>query len=112
MLFGELLRALRTEAGKSSAELARHLEVSTPYISIVEHGDCTPFTAERIHATAEFLGVDPTALFLAGARERGYIDLSTDVSSEQLVLGAVLQREWRRLSVDDVRRLTAILCRP
>src|SRR5580700_8545048 len=57
--FGNLLRKLRIESGRSIGEVARHLEVSTVYISDVERGVRAPLTAERILRAAQFLGVKP-----------------------------------------------------
>jgi transcriptional regulator with XRE-family HTH domain len=50
--FGRLLRELRIEAGRSIGEVARHLDVSTVYISDVERSVRAPLTAERIRQVA------------------------------------------------------------
>ena len=66
MHFGTLLRILRTDAGLSLRQLASTLEVSSAYLSRVEHGhDATP-TPDRLVAIARALGVAPTLLLELG----------------------------------------------
>jgi len=69
--FGEVLRRLRRETGKTLGEVARLLRVSTVYVSDVERGNRKPFCARRILEIADFLGKDAEELLKASDRERG-----------------------------------------
>jgi transcriptional regulator with XRE-family HTH domain len=80
--FGEVLRRLRRESGKTLGEVARLLGVSAVYVSDVERGNRKPFTRGRILEIADFLGKDPKELLKASDRERGVIEYDiTDANS-------------------------------
>src|SRR5579862_3406622 len=72
--FGEVLRRLRREAGKTIGDVARLLDVSTVYVSDVERGNRKPFTRGRILEIAKCLEKDPSELLKASDRERGVIE--------------------------------------
>lgn len=72
--FGDLLRMLRREAGKTLGDVARELGVSIVYLSDVERGNRKPFNTERLVKTARFLKTDPKKLIEAADREKGFIE--------------------------------------
>jgi transcriptional regulator with XRE-family HTH domain len=67
--FGELLRRLRKEKGKSMGDLARHLVVSVPYISDVESRSQFRLDATTVSYMARQVGA---------ALERRWSDLSEE----------------------------------
>jgi transcriptional regulator with XRE-family HTH domain len=102
--FGKLLRKLRIEAGRSIGEVARHLDVSTVYVSDVERGVRAPFTAERILQTAQFLGVKAGQLLIAAALQKKVFefDVSGATPAELHALsgmarGGVTERQWEEI---------------
>jgi transcriptional regulator with XRE-family HTH domain len=108
--FGQLLRSLREEKEKTMGQLARHLGVSVPYISDVEHDNRAPLTRERILAAAEFLGVDPKQLLVAAAAGRGAFELDANVGGrKQKEVGAALMRSWPELSDDELSAIARVL---
>lgn len=108
--FGELLRRLRKEKGKSMGDLARHLVVSVPYISDVERGYRPPLTEDRIRDVAHFLVVNPRPLLEAAAESRSQFRLdATAVSSMARQVGAALERRWSDLSEEELRNIESIL---
>ena len=108
--FGDLLRRLRKQAGKTMKDLGDHLKVSTAYISDVERGLRAPWMAERIVDVAEFLNVDPEPLIIAAAQSRGAFQLrANDMPPRAIALGAALQRGWTSLTDDQLDRVRKIL---
>jgi len=102
--FGKLLRKLRIGAGRSIGEVARHLEVSTVYVSDVERGVRSPFTAERIRQAAQFLGVPPGQLLIAAALQKKVFefDVSGATPTELRALsgmarGGVSDEQWEEI---------------
>lgn len=80
--FGEVLRQLRRETGKTLGEVARLLNVSTVYLSDVERGNRKPFTRERILKICDFLEKDADELLQAADRERGVIEYDITNASD------------------------------
>lgn len=72
--FGDLLRKLRRNAGKTLGDVARLLGVSVVYVSDVERGNRKPFSNERIIQISNFLGEPPDPLMEAADWERGFIE--------------------------------------
>ena len=108
--FGKLLRKTRKDAGKSMGDLARHLQVSVPYISDVERGNRSPFIQGRLLEVARFLGSDPARLLGAAAREKGAFELdAASVTEKAREVGAALARGWSGLSDEDLEKIRAIL---
>ena len=109
--FGDLLRTLRSQAGMSMGELARHLDVSVPYISDVERGNRPPLTAVRIEQVADLFGVDSTELHSAAGVSRGSFELPLPQSASRLArqVGASLMRGWSHLSDDDLEMIANVL---
>jgi PTS system nitrogen regulatory IIA component len=62
MGFGKVLRTLRTTSGLSLRELARELDVSPTYLSLIETGKSPPPVEEKIIRLEAKLGVPPGSL--------------------------------------------------
>ena len=107
-VFGKLLRKKRTEAGRTMGQLARHLGVTVPYISAVEHGEKKPLTHDRIIQTAAYLEIDAQLLFAAAAQDGRAFELVGRTPIEREV-GAALARSWTDLSEDQLRRIQGVV---
>ena len=108
--FGNLLREIRQKAGKSMGDLARHLQVTVPYISDVERGHRAPLTDDRIRDIASFLNVDPGPLFKAAAQHRGVFQLGVlEGRPKSLEVGAALMRRWTELSEEELDQIEKII---
>lgn len=68
--FGMMLRDIRTRAGKSLGDTARHLAIGIVYLSDVERGIEIPLHPEKIEAACAFFGVDPKELLAAATTEQ------------------------------------------
>ena len=68
--FGEYLRTLRSDAGKTQAELAEAIGVSNAYVSAIEKGKKPAPPRALVNALAGVLGVDEVALWTVAQRER------------------------------------------
>ena len=79
--FGEVLRQLRRESGKTLGDIARLLHVSTVYVSDVERGNRKPFARERILKIADYLNKDPKPLLSAADNEKGVIEYEINGAS-------------------------------
>ncbi|MBU0755674.1 MAG: PTS sugar transporter subunit IIA [Planctomycetes bacterium] len=76
MGFGIILRTLRTTAGLSLRELARDLEVSPTYLSLIETGKSPPPVEDKILRIEDRLGVPPGSLLsFTGRHPRRVIEL-------------------------------------
>lgn len=109
--FGELLRQLRKEAGRSMAEVAEHLDFSVPYVSDVERGKRAPLAHDRIVALASFLNVSTAPLLAKAAVSRGAfeLDASGEMSSLKEKVGAALMRGWPDLTEEQLRTIDQVL---
>lgn len=107
--FGQLLRKLRSAAGVSMGQLARHLGVSVPYVSDVERGHRPPFMNEKIIKTAALVGADANQLLRVAAESRGAFVLDAKaVSPRAREVGAALMRGWP-LSEEKLEEIQQIL---
>lgn len=102
--FGKLLRKLRIASGRSIGEVARHLQVSTVYVSDVERGVRAPLTSERIRTVAPFLGASPGELLVtASVQKRVFeFDVSDATPMELRALsgmarGGVSEQQWEEI---------------
>ncbi len=109
--FGQLLRELRTKAGRSMGDVARELKVSVSYVSDVERGGRPPFVKDKIVVVAKFLGEkDLKQLLLAGGRSRGAFELDArHVRPRAQEVGAALTRRWTDLSDEQLDQISAIV---
>src|SRR5262249_1978231 len=108
--FGDLLRLVRTKAGKSLNVLARHLEVSNTYLSEVEQGRRTPLTKTNIIKTAAFLGIDPLPLMVAASQwsDEMFLDMSR-CSTKGREVGASLVLRWPELTEKELEAIAKIV---
>ncbi len=91
-------------------ELARHLDVSVPYISDVELGRRSPLTRENIMSAAAFLGATPNELLAAAADSKGVFELGAkNLPLKKRQLGAALSRGWHDLSSEQVDQIADIV---
>lgn len=110
--FGDELRRLRIEAGKTMAELAESLGISVPYLSDVERGRRNPFTTERIMFIAELLQVDVDGLFLARVHDTHEMTLRMkDPRPMAKEVGAGLMRVFHDLDDDELKELNGMIVR-
>lgn len=110
--FGEVLRRVRKEAGKTLADVADILGVSISYVSDVERGRRDPWASERIHQLARGLGVDPAPLLQAAATSRGAFQLAAKgVSPKAHAVGLSLMRRWTELSDEQLQEIALTLDR-
>lgn len=110
--FGQVLRQLRREAGRTLGDVARLLGVSAVYVSDVERGNRRAFTRERIIQIANFLEKDPTELLRAADRERGVIeyDITNARPLEADVVGGLVTGLARGgVSDEQLQRIRGIL---
>lgn len=109
-MFGELIKKLRMDAGKSCREVAEGLGVSISYLSDVENGRRPPLTSVRCRKLVKVLGVKSNAIFMAAAKSKGYFELPFRPDSDLANSTAVaLQLRWSKLTEDDFRALLKIL---
>lgn len=99
-LFGDILRRWREEARVSLGVLARHLGVSTPYLSGVERNRKAPLATAKIFKAATYLGKDPRELFEAAAEYAGHLTLETS-NEKAMQAGAALARTWQSMTPED-----------
>lgn len=76
--FGQTVRTLREDAGKTMGDLARALDVSVTYVSDIERGQRPPPSAETVDAIAKFLGVDSLGLHRLAGEARGVFHIRTE----------------------------------
>ncbi|HEY0143636.1 MAG TPA: helix-turn-helix transcriptional regulator [Thermoanaerobaculia bacterium] len=108
--FGALLREIREHAEVTMGQLARHLDVSVPYLSDVERGNRPPLVDSKIFRAAEFLDVQPDELLRAAAEARGAFQLDASrVSEPARQLGAMLARQWGEMSDKKVENVLRAL---
>jgi len=94
--YGALFRQARKAAKVTLAAAARHLDVSTSFLSDVELGRRPPMANDRTCLAAELFGVKPETLVEAAAVRRGEYVLPASVSDKGLKAGAALACGWER----------------
>jgi transcriptional regulator with XRE-family HTH domain len=112
--FGPLLRKLREDADVTMGQLARHLEVTVPYISAIEHSDRAPLTPQNILAAAELIGADAQPLLVAAAEDGTAFKLKLVATGErpmELQVGAALARSWTDLSNDQLSAIYDVIAK-
>lgn len=75
MSFGVALRAARRRAGKSQADLAKYLGISTAYVSDMERGYRSPLTNDRLEKAARYLDADVMPLLEGRAAWHGCVEI-------------------------------------
>jgi transcriptional regulator with XRE-family HTH domain len=76
--FGEMVRALREDAGITMGDLAKALSVSVTYISDIERGQRRPPSVQMVDAIAKRLGVDPLGLHRLACEDKGIFVIPAD----------------------------------
>jgi transcriptional regulator with XRE-family HTH domain len=80
--FGGMIREARRRAKRTLQAAANVIGVSIVYVSEVELGKRPPFSAERIEKLATFYETDADPLLQAACRERGYLEIDMNASSD------------------------------
>jgi transcriptional regulator with XRE-family HTH domain len=111
--FGARLRALRQERGITQRQLATELQVSTAYLSALEHGKRGAPSAGLVHQVNEFFGLiwdDADELRNLARLSNPRVTVNTaGLSPEQTALANRLAQAIHRLSPETVAALHAIL---
>lgn len=111
--FGARLRTLRAERGITLKELAGALQVSTAYLSALEHGRRGAPSAGLVHQVNEFFGLiwdDAEELAQLARLSNPRVTVNTaGLSPEQTALANRLAQTIRRLPPETVATLHAVL---
>ncbi len=111
--FGSRLRHLRAERGMTLKHLAGALQVSSAYLSALEHGHRGAPSAGLVHQVNEVFGLiwdeaDDLAHLARLSRPRVRIN-TAGLTAEQTALANRLARELHRLPPDTVAALHGML---
>lgn len=107
MGFGKVLRTLRTTAGLSLREVARELEVSPTYLSLVETGKSPPPVEEKIRQIEAQLGVPPGSLLSFTKRYPSHVtDLLLENPEAVKFIEAAYERDF---TADDFGLLARVM---
>ena len=115
--FGQVLKEERVRAGRSMGEVAKALKVSTTFVSDVERGVRTPFTAERIMQFSNFLNLPAQRtdrLLQEAAACRGAFELGVQgayIGEMHMRVGAALMRGWATLEQTELDEIFEIIAR-
>lgn len=111
--FGEKLRALRQERGLLLKDMAAALQVSSAYLSALEHGRRGAPSAGLIHQICHYFGLiwdDADELTALAKQSRPRLKLnSAGLTAEQTALANRLAKELRNLDPETVRAIQAVL---
>ena len=111
--FGEKLRALRRERNILLKDMAGALEVSSAYLSALEHGRRGAPSAGLIHQICQFFGLiwdDADELAALAKQSRPRLKLnSAGLTAAQTALANRLARELRNLDPETVGAIQALL---
>lgn len=111
--FGARLRALRTERGVTQRQLAAALQVSTAYLSALEHGRRGAPSAGLVHQVNEFFGLiwdEAEELAQLARLSNPRVTVNTaGLTPEQTALANRLSQMIRRLPPETVAALHAVL---
>ncbi|RVT99442.1 XRE family transcriptional regulator [Rhodovarius crocodyli] len=111
--FGRKLRALRQERGVTLAELARALQVSSAYLSALEHGHRGRPSAGLVHQVNEFFGLiwdegDEMGRLAGVSHPKVTLD-TAGLSPEATELANLLAERIGRLSAEELEAMLAVL---
>ncbi len=102
--FGQLVRDARRRAKRTLQDAARVLNVSVVYVSEVELGKRPAFSTDRIEKLAVYYHTDAAPLLEAALRERGYLEIDMESSSDWqvkavsgLARGGLSEEQWQRI---------------
>ena len=113
--FGSRLRQLRAERGLTQKHLAAELQVSSAYLSALEHGRRSTPSAGLVHQVNEYFGLiwdeaDEMSGLARLSRPKVRIDTG-GLTAEQTALANRLARTLHQLPPDTVAALHGILDR-
>ena len=111
--FGARLRQLRRQRRVTLKQMAAHLQVSSAYLSALEHGHRGRPSAGLVHQVNEFFGLiwDEAEELVRLARvshPRVVVD-TAGLSAEATALANRLARDIRRLKPETLAALAAVL---
>ncbi len=111
--FGARLRQLRRSRGVTLKALAGHLQVSSAYLSALEHGHRGRPSPGLIHQVNEFFGLiwddaEEMARLARLSHPRVVVD-TAGLSAEATALANRLARDIRRLPPETIAAMAAIL---
>ncbi len=111
--FGEKLRALRQARGVLLKDMAAGLQVSSAYLSALEHGRRGAASAGLVHQVCQFFGLiwddaDELAALAKLSRPRLKLN-SAGLTAAQTALANRLARELRNLDPETVAAMQALL---
>ncbi|MDR2489737.1 MAG: helix-turn-helix domain-containing protein [Desulfovibrio sp.] len=78
--FGDLLRSMREQAGKTLKDLAGHMGWSIVYLSDIERGKRNPPNVGDVKKMAVALGIEAATLLDAANRQRNRVELNIGLS--------------------------------
>lgn len=107
MGFGKVLRTLRTTAGLSLREVARDLDVSPTYLSLIETGKIPPPVEEKIHRLEDRLGVPEG--YLLSFTERSPRQVSEMLSGRQEAVRFFAKAHEAGFESDDFILMTQLI---
>jgi transcriptional regulator with XRE-family HTH domain len=111
--FGEKLRTLRRERNILLKDMAAALEVSSAYLSALEHGRRGAPSAGLIHQICQFFGLiwdDADELAALAKQSRPRLKLnSAGLTAAQTALANRLARELRNLDPETVTAMQTLL---
>ncbi len=111
--FGEKLRALRQARGVLLKDMAAALQVSSAYLSALEHGRRGAPSAGLIHQICQFFGLiwdDADELGALAKQSRPRLKLnSAGLTAAQTALANRLAKELRNLDPETVTAIQALL---
>jgi transcriptional regulator with XRE-family HTH domain len=101
---------VRKQYGVTLGGLAKHLNVSIPYVSDVESERRGPFNENNLSRLSSLFGDLGIQLAENARRQRGRIELDIEAASEQkIATGLLLAEVWPNLTEGDAGRLKALL---
>jgi PTS system nitrogen regulatory IIA component len=107
MGFGKVLRTLRTTAGLSLREVARELDVSPTYLSLVETGKSPPPVEDKVRQLEVQLGVPPGSLLSFTKRYPSHV---SDLLQENPEVVKFLEAAYEKaFSPDDFALLARVM---
>ena len=111
--FGEKLRALRQARGILLKDMAAALQVSSAYLSALEHGRRGAASAGLVHQVCQFFGLiwddaDELAALAKLSRPRLKLN-SAGLTAAQTALANRLARELRNLDPETVAAMQTLL---
>lgn len=100
--FGRFIRERRESRGLEQQELAKKVEMSAPYLSMIESGTAPPPSVMKIHALADALREDRYYLIVLAGRLEGDIKSAIQNRPKEMM---ALVRVGRVLVTEDLREL-------